>query len=161
MAARSQGDKPARSRTRGGTLLDSSCLVALACAWHEHHEATRIELERCEQASERILLAGHALIEAYAVLTRLPPPHRRSPEEAHAILRGSWRDCESVSLSGREYWDLLDLVRSRSIAGGRTYDALIAACARRAGVATLLTWNLAHFEGFGGDGLEIVSPQTR
>ena len=139
-------------------MLDTSCLVALACAWHEHHEVTRADLERREQQGERILLACHALVEAYAVLTRLPPPHRRSPEEAHAILEGSWKDCESVSLTGREHWRLLDAVRAASISGGRTYDALIAACARRAKAAMLVTWNLTHFEGFGGGGLEIVSP---
>lgn len=161
MAASKGAGKSASERRRGGTLLESSCLVALACAWHEHHEATRADLERREKSGESILLACYSIIEAYAVLTRLPPPHRRSPEEAHAILSGSWKDCESVSLSRREYWELLDSVRSASISGGRTYDALIAACGRRAGAATLLTWNLSHFEGFQGDGLEVVSPASR
>jgi predicted nucleic acid-binding protein len=140
-------------------LLDSSCLVALACAWHEHHEATRADLERRERQGERLLTACHALIEAYAVLTRLPPPYRRSPEEAYALLLGSWKDSEAVSLSGREHWKLLASARAASIAGGRTYDALIAACARKAKAATLLTWNPSHFEGLGGSGLEIVSPR--
>lgn len=158
MPARAGSGKSTHATRQRGTLLDASCLVALACAWHEHHEATRTDLERREQQGEKILLACHALVEAYAVLTRLPPPHRRSPEEAHAILRGSWKDRESVSLSSREHWELLDSARAASIAGGRTYDALIAACARRANAAVLLTWNVSHFEGFGGSGLEIMSP---
>jgi predicted nucleic acid-binding protein len=158
--ARVERAEPRRAGPPGATLLDSSCLVALACAWHEHYEATRIDLERRERHGERILLACHALVEAYAVLTRLPPPHRRSPDEALALLRGSWEDHESVSLSSREHWEFLDSVQAASVSGGRTYDALIAACARKAKAFTLLTWNLSHFEGLGGNGLEIVSPES-
>jgi predicted nucleic acid-binding protein len=161
VAAPARRAKPGASPTGGGTLLDSSCLVALACAWHEHHDDTRAELERRDRAGERIVLAGHSIVEAYAVLTRLPPPHRCSPEDAHAVLRGSWKDRECVPLSSRDYWELLGSARDASISGGRIYDALIAACARRAGVTSLLTWNVAHFQGFQGDELEIVRPALR
>jgi len=44
------------------------------------------------------------------------------------------------------------------ISGGQVYDAVIAACARKARVNALLTFNEKHFEPFAGDGLEIVVP---
>lgn len=134
--------------------------MALACAWHEHHEATRTDLERREHAGESIGVACHSLVEAYAVLTRLPPPHRLSPAEAHAVLRGSWKNGAASVLSPAEHWELLESAAAGSIAGGRTYDALIAACARRAGASVLLTWNLAHFASLGGDGLEVATPRA-
>jgi hypothetical protein len=47
------------------------------------------------------------------------------------------------------------------IAGGRTYDAVIAECARKAGSAALLTFNEKHFSMVGGRELQIVVPQGR
>ena len=44
------------------------------------------------------------------------------------------------------------------VAGGRTSDALIAACARKAKVATLLTWNAGHFESL-ADGFVVARPR--
>jgi len=42
--------------------------------------------------------------------------------------------------------------------GGRIYDAVIAACARKAKARELLTWNLKHFEPFADGSLVAASP---
>ena len=44
------------------------------------------------------------------------------------------------------------------MAGGRVYDWLIAACAARAGVSTLLTFNADHFAPFAALGFNVVVP---
>jgi predicted nucleic acid-binding protein len=44
------------------------------------------------------------------------------------------------------------------VSGGRTYDAVIAACALRARVTTLLTFDEEHFAAYADRGLEIVVP---
>jgi predicted nucleic acid-binding protein len=129
-------------------LLDTSCLVAAVCSWHEHHAATRKELERRHAAGETPVLAGHTLAEAYSVLTRLPEPHRLRPEDALDLIEVNWSRARLVALAAAEYWQVVRRCRDTAIAGGAVYDALIAACARKARVATVLTWDTAAFERF-------------
>ena len=47
-----------------------------------------------------------------------------------------------------------------AVTGGRTYDAVIARCARRAGASTLLTFNARHFLSFATGELAVVVPGT-
>ncbi len=104
-------------------------------------------------------LAAPALVEAYSVLTRFPPPHRLSPQDAYALLAANYIDGgRVVSLGGAETKALLaDLARD-GIGGGRSYDGVIVACARKAGVEVVLTFNASHFEPFAKKGLQIVVP---
>jgi predicted nucleic acid-binding protein len=105
-----------------------------------------------------MFVAAPALVETYAVLTRLPPPHRLSSESAIVLLEGSFmRGAKVVTLDGKSYCSLLRSAPADGIAGGRTYDAVIAACAARAKVKVLLTFNEAHFLEF-SDRVEIVVP---
>jgi len=55
-------------------LVDTSVAVALLVADHESHAVVAEAL-----GSRRLGLAGHAAFETYSVLTRLPPPARRTP----------------------------------------------------------------------------------
>lgn len=140
-------------------LPDTSCLVAAVCSWHEHHGATADELARRARHREEIVMAAPALIETYAVLTRLPPPFRLRPADALAVMEGSWSHVEVVALAATEIWPLLGGLPDPGIAGGSTYDAVIAACARKAGVDVILTWNVDHFERV-SEGLEVRPPRT-
>lgn len=141
------------------TLLDTTCLVAALCAWHEHHEATRTDLERRLRARERLVVAAPSLVESYAVLTRLPPPHRLSAHDAWRLLDGNWSGSDVVALSVSEYRRVIRDSRDNGVHGGRVYDAVIAACARKAGARTLVTWNLAHFHGLDAS-VDVVAPAT-
>jgi predicted nucleic acid-binding protein len=141
-------------------LPDTSCLVAAVCSWHEHHEATSAELARRDRRGEKLVLAAPALVEAYAVLTRLPPRHRLKAKDALAALVGSFGSAEVVALPGDETWPFLEPLPAAGIAGGSTYDALIAACARRAKVGTILTWNVRDFERV-ASGVEVAAPSRR
>jgi len=138
-------------------LPDTSCLVAAVCSWHEHHAATVAELSRRVKRREDMVVAAPALVEAYAVLTRLPPPYRLRPADALAVMEGSWARAEVVAVSGAETWSLLRGLPGAGIAGGSAYDALVAACARKAKVDVLLTWNRRDFERV-AEGLEVASP---
>jgi predicted nucleic acid-binding protein len=139
-------------------LVDTSCLVALICSTHQHHERTLRELEARAKKSEPLLLAEHSIAEAWAVLTRLPPPMRLSPALAEEALRADWKESEAISLTASETWSVLRELSERGFSGGRIYDALIAACAQKAGVDTLLTWNLRHIVDF-ADGFEVRTPR--
>jgi predicted nucleic acid-binding protein len=117
------------------------------------------ELARRTRQREAMVMAAPALIEAYAVLTRLPPPYRLRPADALAVMEGSWPHVEGAALAATEIWPLLRGLPDSGIAGGSTYDAVVAACARKAGVDVILTWNVDHFERV-AEGLEVRSPRT-
>ncbi len=141
-------------------LPDTSCLVAAVCSWHEHHAATVEELARRASRGEEMVMAAPALVEAYAVLTRLPPPYRLRPQDALAVLEGSWSKVAVVAMTGAETWGLLRALPGSGIAGGRAYDASIAACARKAKADVILTWNARDFERV-AEGVEVASPAAR
>ena len=82
------------------------------------------------------------------MLTRLPEPHRLRPEDAFDLIEANWSKARLVALVAAEYWQVLRRCREAAIAGGAVYDALIAACARKARVKTVLTWDTAAFERF-------------
>lgn len=140
-------------------LPDTSCLVAVVCSWHEHHGATVADLERRARRREKLVMAAPALLETYAVLTRLPAPYRLKATDALAALEGSWGDAEVVAVPASETWSLLRTLPERGVSGGGSYDAMIVACARRAKADVILTWNLRHFERLTED-IEIAAPAS-
>src|SRR5512136_2997847 len=114
-------------------MPDSSCLVAAVCEWHERHPSTAEELNRRLARGERLLLAAPAVVEAYAVLTRLPPPHRLSARDARDLLEASFlRQGTLVTLDAGAYRAQLHDWPDRRVVGGQAYDAVILACAVKA-----------------------------
>jgi predicted nucleic acid-binding protein len=139
-------------------LLDTSCLVAAVCSWHERHEATRREIARRDAAGERLVLAAHSLAEAYSVLTRLPEPHRLDPRDALALLEANWSEARAVALAAADYRSVLRRCRDAGIGGGAVYDALIAESARKARVTAVVTWDITGFERFLEDDPAVAMP---
>ncbi|HEY1234071.1 MAG TPA: PIN domain-containing protein [Candidatus Binatia bacterium] len=143
-----------------GFLPDASCMIAAVCAWHEHHEAAANEIENRLAARAKMIVAAPALIEAYSVLTRLPPPHRLSPHTALTLLDSSFLKLGSViALNAKCYQTLLLGAPKNNVAGGRMHDAVIGACAEQASAATVLTFNAADFAAL-GQRYDIVVPGT-
>ena len=140
--------------------LDTSCMVAAVCEWHEHHTAALMEIERRLSRGERRAVAAPALVETYAVLTRLPSPHRLSPADAWVLVETNFISGGTVvALPATACTRLLRRLAKESIAGGRSYDAVIGECARRSRAAALLTFNRKHFDPAPA-GVEIVVPST-
>jgi hypothetical protein len=104
-----------------------------------------------------LLIPLPALIESYSVITRLPSPHRLRPEIAYELLHDSFDRARVVSLPARKAWPFLHDCSSGEIAGGRTYDAVIAEVAILSGAEKLLTLNPRDFESF-GNRITIVVP---
>jgi predicted nucleic acid-binding protein len=111
--------------------VDSSIVVPASASWHEGHEAAVAVLERGPA------LPAHAALETYAVITRLPHPHRVAPDVAASFLRQRFPQ-PLLSLSAEAHASLLAEVARLGLIGGAVYEALIAATARAAG-AKLLT----------------------
>jgi predicted nucleic acid-binding protein len=104
------------------------------------------------------MVPAPALIETYAVLTRLPPPYRLRPADAFALMEQNWSQAEVAALGAADIWPHLRGLPEPGVAGGSTYDAGVAACARRAGVDVILTWNVRHFERV-AEHIEVRSPR--
>jgi len=138
--------------------LDTSCMVAAVCGWHARHAAAAGEIERRLERGERMAIAAHAVAETYAVLTRLPPPHRLAPADAWTLVRTNFVDNAAlVTLDARAHVAALEWLAGAGIGGGRTYDGLIAACASASNVRALLTFNSRHFDP-PPRGVSIVEP---
>jgi predicted nucleic acid-binding protein len=139
-------------------LLDTSCLVAAVLPQHEHHAATAADLGRRRILGHELVVAAHAVAEAYSVLTRLPPPHRLAPADAFAVLDRNWGKAETIALTAGETWRVLRTHAAAGVGGGRVYDGVVARCARKARAGELLTWNLRHFET--DPGVRAVAPRS-
>jgi predicted nucleic acid-binding protein len=149
----------ASSRARSAFLPDTSVIVAAVCSWHVHHVNALEAVEDRLSRRERMVLAGATLVEAYSVLTRLPPPYRLAPADASRLVDENFvRGFTCVTLGAEHYRRLLRAAPADGIAGGRVYDAVIAECARRAHARTLITFDASHFASFAGSDLTIVVP---
>src|SRR5690606_35961286 len=73
-------------------------------------------------------LAGHAHIESYAILTRLPAAHRRHQETVMRLLAHNFP--ATVHLPADIAMDAVRQLAERGIAGGAAYDGLVALAAR-------------------------------
>ncbi|MGH3634384.1 type II toxin-antitoxin system VapC family toxin [Mycobacterium sp.] len=103
-------------------LVDTSAAVALVVADHDHHEETLQALH-----GRTLGLAGHAVFETFSVLTRLPPPARRTPATVTRLLANTFP--ETRFLGTRAATLLVATLGSAGIAGGSVYDALVGATA--------------------------------
>jgi|SRR5665213_3895045 len=111
-------------------LVDTSVAVAVVVEDHEHHAATLRAI-----GNRRLGLAGHAAFETFSVLTRMPPPSRRSPEAAVRLMNSNFPSIKFLTTSAAEA--LLPTIASLGIAGGSVYDALVGAAAAESGLVLL------------------------
>lgn len=104
------------------TAVDTSVAVPLLVASHEQHAVVSA------WAGLRTLrLSGHAAIETYSVLTRLPGDARVLPADAIAVLDASFGD--PLTLHVLEAQSAHRRLAECGIAGGAVYDGLVALAA--------------------------------
>ena len=140
--------------------VDTSVVIAALLSWHEHHEAAAVALEAALADPAGAVVPLPTLLEAYAVMTRLPSPHRLRPGDAAEILHSSLADrVRLATLGDADGWPMLKSLADAGVAGGRTYDAHIAACARAAAAGRLVTLNVRDFAAVAPD-LDLVDPSA-
>ena len=103
---------------------DTSVVVAAFASWHEHHQAAR------EIVDEGVRLIDHCALEAYSVLTRLPPPHRCAADVVRDYLRLNFTSAY-LHLDAASFKHFLLQLPDHAVSGGAAYDALVAATAVR------------------------------
>ena len=110
---------------------DSSVIIAAFATWHEQHGIA----DKAMAPGTRLI--AQCAIETYAVLTRLPHPHRAPPEIVAAFLESRFTD-EYLTLRDGQLRELLSRLPDMGIDGGATYDAVVGTTAAAA-KATLLS----------------------
>ena len=108
-------------------LLDTSVAVPLLLTSHLAHRSVSESL-----LDRSMALSGHALHETYAVLTRLPGDARVAPKDAVRLLRERFEP--AAVLDARSVRSASAALADRGVAGGATYDGLVALAARAAGL---------------------------
>jgi predicted nucleic acid-binding protein len=111
--------------------VDTSVVVAAFASWHEGHASAASALARGPR------LPAHVAVEAFSVLTRLPPPHRAPAVIVERFLAERFPE-PLLALPAEAHRVLLELSVRAGLSGGAIYDALVAATAKRAS-ALLLT----------------------
>lgn len=109
-----------------GETPDSSVVIAAFASWNEHHEAAIQALGEIRD------LVAHVEFETYSVLTRLPEPLRMEPKLVARYLREDYPG-ERMALGEAERGGLVERFARLSIAGGATYDGIVAATAAHHG----------------------------
>jgi predicted nucleic acid-binding protein len=135
-------------------FFDTSVIVPAFIDDHKHHE---VSLKAYLKADKKHDCCGaHSLAEVYSTLTRLPPSHRATPDQAMSFLEDMAGRLTFVALDAEEYWTAIDEAARSGVVGGLTYDALLARCALKAKVQTIYTWNIGHFRQLGSDVARLV-----
>ena len=107
-------------------VLDTSVAIPLLVTSHVAHRSVSAAL-----GDRAAALAGHSLNETYAVLTRLPGDARVAPADAVRLLRERFEP--AAVLDARSVRSAPAVLAAAGVAGGATYDGLVALAARSAG----------------------------
>ena len=103
--------------------VDTSVAIAAFATWHESHAAA------LSVVAEQPSLPAPAALETYAVLTRLPPPHRVSGALVAEYVADAFGG-RQLSLDADSSSRLLPELVKLGVAGGASYDAVIAITVR-------------------------------
>jgi predicted nucleic acid-binding protein len=136
-------------------FFDTTVLVAALLPDHPHH--ARSFRVFASATRKQAACAAHSLAEAYSTFTRYPGKERMSAEAASLVVRGIEQRLTLVWLDADEYCASIHRMAQLGIVGGAVYDALVAACALKAGADHLYTWNVRHFDLLGAEIRKLVT----
>jgi predicted nucleic acid-binding protein len=119
-------------------FFDTSVLMAAFLVRHNKHEACN----RAVAEAREPMCGMHTLAEFYSNTTNFPVPSRLTPEEAIFLVDQIVERFRIIALTVQEYHETLRQMAARHQRGGRTYDALLLACARKSGAESIYTLDL-------------------
>jgi predicted nucleic acid-binding protein len=126
--------------------FDTSVLVAAAVTHHPHHAPALAVLDELVGRKHRGYLSAHSLTEVYSVLTRTPFKPPLYPSEAWQIIEEMIvPHLELVTLTPKEYREVVRHCAANGWAGGKVHDAVHLRCAQKAGCDRVYTFNVKDF----------------
>ena len=130
-------------------FFDTSVLVAVSLAQHQHHERSLIAYLKATPSNGAC--AAHTLAELYATVTRLPGNQRMSCEQALLFVDDVRGRLSIIALNPEDYYSALLLAADENVTGGTVYDMLLAHCARKVNAEIVYTWDFRDFARLGKD----------
>jgi predicted nucleic acid-binding protein len=131
------------------TYLDTSIIVPAFAEFHPNHAVCAPLV-----AAPDSVTSAHTLAETFSVLTKVYKFDSEVVATVLATLPSAVR-VEPIAIA--DYFDAMAQSKARRIIGGRVYDALHLAVARRLQVQRVLTFNVGDFTTVAPD-LVISSP---
>jgi predicted nucleic acid-binding protein len=128
-------------------FLDTNVLIASVLGLHDAHLRCLPVLQRVQDGKDEGFISAHSLAEMYAVLTKIPPPLRHSPEQALlSIEENVLKHFKILHLTGSDYGGLIRDAAAAGIQGGTIYDTVLLKSAIKANPDRIYTLNLKHFQ---------------
>lgn len=129
-----------------GAVFDSSALIAACVEAHPKHASAISWLKRAKNKEIEYLVSAHSLLEVYSVLTRAPFKPPISPSTAKRLIEQNIKkDAKIISLTGKEYFQIIDRMTQLGLTGSIVYDAIIVECARKSKAKEVITSNIKDF----------------
>ena len=126
--------------------FDSSVLVSAAVTRHRHNAPALDVLEELLRRKHRGFISAHSLTEIYSVLTRTPFKPPLFPSEAWQIIEQMiLPQIELVTLTAKEYREVVQRCAVSGWAGGRIHDAVHVRCAQKAACDRIYTFSVKDF----------------
>jgi predicted nucleic acid-binding protein len=126
--------------------FDTSVLVAAAVRQHPHNAPALAVLEELLNRKHRGFISAHSMTEVYSVLTRTPFKPPLYPSEAWQIIEEMiLPHMELLTLTSKEYREVVRHCAASGWAGGRIHDAVHLRCAQKAGCERIYTFNVKDF----------------
>jgi predicted nucleic acid-binding protein len=126
--------------------FDTSVLVSAAVRRHPHNAPALAVLEELVSRKHRGCISAHSLTEVYSVLTRTPFKPPLYPSEAWQIIEEMILPyMELLTLTSKEYREVVRHCAASGWAGGRIHDAVHLRCAQKAGCDRIYTFNVKDF----------------
>ncbi len=139
------------------SLFDTSVIIAALVESHPLHQRAFPWLKQAKAKEFELVVASHTIAELYAVLSTLPIKPKISPAVAWKLIHKNIEAIgKIVSLTPAEYTSAIKQLSELGLAGGVTYDALIAKVAKKTKVERLLTLNVDHFRRVWPEGKKVI-----
>jgi predicted nucleic acid-binding protein len=141
--------------------FDTSVLVPAAVTAHQHNGPALAVLEELVSRRHNGVISAHSLTEVYSVLTRTPFKPPLYPSEARQIIEQMILPrMELVTLTAKEYREVVLRCAASGWAGGKVHDAVQLRCAQKAGCDRIYTFNVKDFRALAPAGFadKIAAP---
>lgn len=127
-------------------LLDTSILVASMLESHSKHIQSFKWLSKCKEGAYTGIISLYSFAELYAVFTSSPIHPKIAPAIAWQMIHENLLSfMEVISLSKKDYINVLGSLSVSQITGGAVYDALICHCAVKGDAERIVTLNVKDF----------------
>jgi predicted nucleic acid-binding protein len=138
-------------------LFDGNVLIAASLPEHVHYAAASARMARLAKGGGAC--AAHTLAEVYNTLTRHSSGYGIPTVDASIIVRHAAMTYRLITLTGAERARTIEDAAKDGMAGAMIFDALLIACARKAGAKFIYTSNVRHLRRIAPDlAARIVEP---